>query len=134
MDLQLPSSQDEIDAIQSRRKRVAFERAKRAPFYAGRLDGIDPDRLDDPDEWAKIPIIDKEALREIPADAFEDRMVVCERREIAEYWRSGGATGVPIYPKSGSWRARAVSRRGPDGRFRGRFQHAGAARGGGSHG
>ena len=50
MDLQLPSSKDEIEAIQSRRKRVAFERAKRAPFYAGRLDGIDPDRLDDPDE------------------------------------------------------------------------------------
>lgn len=97
MDLQLPSSKDEIDAIQSRRKRVAFERAKQAPFYAGRLDGIDPDRLDDPDEWAKIPIVDKDALREIPADAFEDRMVVCDRREIAEYWRSGGATGVPIY-------------------------------------
>ena len=32
MDLQLPSSKDEIEAIQSRRKRVAFQRAKRAPF------------------------------------------------------------------------------------------------------
>ena len=97
MDLQLPSSKKEIEAIQNRRKRVAFERAKRAPFYAGKLDDIDPDRLDDPEEWAKIPIIDKETLREIPADSFEDLMVICGRQEIAEYWRSGGATGVPIY-------------------------------------
>ena len=97
MDLQLPSSKDEIEAIQSRRKRLAFERARRAPFYAGKLDRIDPDRLDDPGEWAKIPIIDKETLREFPADTFEDRLVICDRREIAEYWRSGGATGVPIY-------------------------------------
>ena len=35
-------------------------------------------------------------------------------------------------PKSGSWRARSPSLRGLDGGFRGRFQHAGAALGGGS--
>ena len=92
-DLHLPASRDEIAAIQNRRKRVAFERAMRAPFYAGKLDRIDPDRLDDPDEWARIPIIDKEMLRGIDGE----QLVICDRGEVAEYWRSGGATGVPLY-------------------------------------
>lgn len=53
MDLRWPASRAEIAVIQSERKRIAFERAKKAPFYQGRLDGIDPSRLDDPEIWAK---------------------------------------------------------------------------------
>ena len=56
MDLRWPASRAEIAVIQSERKRIAFERAKKAPFYKGRLDGIDPSRLDDAEVWAKIPL------------------------------------------------------------------------------
>src|SRR6266498_1881254 len=55
--LALPKSRAEIESIQSRRKRRAVEQARRAPFYAGKLDAIDLHRLDDPDEWRKIPIL-----------------------------------------------------------------------------
>lgn len=96
-DLQLPESRQEIAEIQRARKTIAVEKAKRAGFYRGKLDGIDTGRLDDPEEWAKIPIVDKEALREIGVDNFEDRFCIAPRGEIAEYWRSGGATGVPLY-------------------------------------
>ena len=52
-DLQLPASAAEIARIQSDRKRVALERARKAPYYAGRLDDIDASRLDDPEVWAR---------------------------------------------------------------------------------
>src|ERR1043165_1358639 len=56
--LALPTSRAEIAAIQAKRKRRAVAQARRAPFYAGKLDHIDLDRLDD-DAWRKIPILDK---------------------------------------------------------------------------
>ena len=67
--LALPTSRAEIGAIQSKRKRHAVAQAKRAPFYAGKLDHIDPDRLDDA-AWRKIPILDKEMLRGLSDNAF----------------------------------------------------------------
>ncbi len=98
---QLPASRDEIRAIQSRRKRAAFERAQRAGWYAGKLDGIDPDRLDDPEEWAKIPILDKDILRRWSHREFMDRLCIVDNTDIAEYWRSGGSTGKPVfYPRT----------------------------------
>ena len=75
--------------------------AKKAPFYAGKLDHVDPDNLDDPMEWAKVPLTDKEMLRDIGVENFNDQFLIAEPHEIAEYWRSGGATGVPLfYPRS----------------------------------
>ncbi len=44
----LPKSREEIRNIQSERKRLAFERAKKAKWYQGKLDGIDASKLDDP--------------------------------------------------------------------------------------
>ena len=96
-DLRLPKSRREIAEIQRARKPLAVENAKRAGYYRGRLDHIDTGRLDDPEEWAKIPIVDKEILRGIGVENFEDRFCIAPRGEIAEYWRSGGATGVPLY-------------------------------------
>jgi len=96
-DLQLPGSREEIADIQSARKKVALERAKQAKYYQRKLDGIDPDRLNEPEEWAKIPITDKETLREVGVENFEDQFCIVPQTEIAEYWRSGGATGVPLY-------------------------------------
>ena len=100
-DLKLPSSKAEIARIQSARKPIALAQAKKAAFYRGKLDHVRPGRLDDPAEWAKIPIIDKETLRRIPPERFMAEFCIAAPGEIAEYWRSGGATGVPLfYPRS----------------------------------
>lgn len=97
----LPASREEIRAIQSRGKRAAFERAKQSKWYGDRLDGIDPDKLDDPAEWAKIPILDKDILRQWTHDQFLDEICIADRAKITEYWRSGGSTGKPVfYPRT----------------------------------
>lgn len=97
----LPKSRQEIRTIQSERKKLAFQRAKRAPWYAGKLDGIDENKLDDPQVWQRIPIIDKEVLRRMSHAAFMEQLCIVKPEEIAEYWRSGGTTGVPLfYPRT----------------------------------
>jgi phenylacetate-CoA ligase len=98
---QLPASRDEIRATQSRLKRAAFERAKQAKWYRGRLDRINPDHLDEPEEWAKIPILDKETLRQWSHQEFMEQICIAPQTEIVEYWRSGGSTGQPVfYPRT----------------------------------
>jgi phenylacetate-CoA ligase len=97
----LPKSRQEIRAIQSERKKLAFQRAKQAPWYKGRLNGIDENKLDDPQVWRRIPIIDKEILRRMSHAEFMEKLCIVKPEEIAEYWRSGGATGVPLfYPRT----------------------------------
>ncbi|MGQ0653586.1 MAG: phenylacetate--CoA ligase family protein, partial [Betaproteobacteria bacterium] len=99
--LPLPASREEVRAGQRVRLRVAFERARRARWYAGRLDAIDAGRLDDADEWQKIPLLDKEALRGLTHADFMAQMCIAPREDIAEYWRSGGTTGRPLfYPRT----------------------------------
>ena len=97
----LPKTRAEIERIQSDRKRRAVVQARRAPFYAGELDRVNADRLDDPDEWRKIPILDKETLRKLEDREFYEKFCIAPDDGIAEYWRSGGATGTPLfYPRS----------------------------------
>lgn len=55
MDLQWPVSRAEIAKIQRHRKRLAVERAMQSRFYRGRLDGIDLERLDDPQVYPVSP-------------------------------------------------------------------------------
>ncbi len=99
--LPLPRSRAEIDAIQRARKRRAVEQARCAPFYAGKLDHVDPAKLDDPAEWRKIPILDKDMLRKLSDRDFYGAFCLEPADGIAEYWRSGGATGTPLfYPRS----------------------------------
>jgi phenylacetate-CoA ligase len=99
--LALPRSQAEIARIQSDRKRFVFERCRESKFHGKRLAGIDPAKLDDPAEWAKIPILDKDELRSIPAERFFDEFCLAPREDICELWRSGGSTGVPLfYPRT----------------------------------
>ena len=50
MTFHIPNSRDEIATIQSERKKIALQRARKAKFHQGRLDHIDEDRLDDPEE------------------------------------------------------------------------------------
>jgi phenylacetate-CoA ligase len=101
LDLQLPKSRKQILKIQSERKRIALRNAKKAPFYRGKLDHIREDRLDDPEEWTKIPVVDKDTLRQVATDQDANQFCIAKQEEIAEYWRSGGATGVPLfYPRT----------------------------------
>jgi phenylacetate-CoA ligase len=101
MVLPMPKSRAEIETMQRERKRVALETAKRAPYFKGKLDHVNPAKLDDPEEWGKIPVLDKEMLRAIPAERFYDEFCIAPKAEIAEYWRSGGATGRPLfYPRT----------------------------------
>src|SRR3984893_10734131 len=99
--LGLPRSSGEIEAIQSMRKRRAVEQARRAPFYAGKLDHVNLSKLDDPAEWRKIPILDKDMLRGLSDPEFYGAFCLTPEDGLAEYWRSGGATGTPLfYPRS----------------------------------
>jgi phenylacetate-CoA ligase len=101
MDSRWPSSRAQIAEIQSIRKRRAVGNAMRAPFFRDRLRSIDPDHLDDPVVWSKIPLLTKDQLREIPTEQFHDQFCCAPRRAVVEYWRSGGVTGRPLfYPRS----------------------------------
>ena len=101
MPLKLPSSRAEIRRIQAERKRFAVEQARRAPFWQTKLAHIDLERLEDPEEWRKIPILDKDMLRSLSDQQFYNEFCVPSAEGICEYWRSGGVTGQPLfYPRS----------------------------------
>ena len=62
---------------------------------------MDPARVNDPDEWRKIPILTKDELRTIAPERFFDDFCLAPRQDIAELWRSGGSTGTPLfYPRT----------------------------------
>ena len=99
--LAMPRSRAEIHAIQTERKRRAFELAKQTAWYKGKLDHIDPAKLDEPSEWEKIPILDKDTLRRFSHAEFLEQLSIAPPTQIAEYWRSGGSTGQPVfYPRT----------------------------------
>jgi phenylacetate-CoA ligase len=94
-------SRDEVRRVQSARKRVAVERAMQSPFHKKRLPSLNLERLDDPDEWRRIPILDKDMLRGLNDAQFYNEFCIAKHDGIAEYWRSGGVTGQPLfYPRS----------------------------------
>ncbi len=97
----LPRSRSQIRALQSERKKLAFDRAKLSPWYRDRLRGVKREWLDEPEEWSKIPILDKDTLRQWSHDEFMRQINVASPEEISEYWRSGGTTGKPVfYPRT----------------------------------
>jgi phenylacetate-CoA ligase len=99
--LTLPKSRAHIARIQSERKKKAFALAKTVPWYRDRLAGIDADALDDPNEWQRIPILDKDALRKLSHSELLEAFCAVPQDQIAEYWRSGGSTGQPVfYPRT----------------------------------
>jgi phenylacetate-CoA ligase len=103
MPLPLPKSRAEIDEIQRAGKVAAVENARRAPFWRGRLHHVDTGRLDDPEEWRKIPILDKDMLRGMGEREYQEGFCLPPTADdpVAEYWRSGGVTGAPLfYPRS----------------------------------
>ena len=96
MDLRWPASASHLEEIQRERKQVAVERALQSPFLKKR---IPKGRAQD--VWHKIPLLTKEELRQIPPERFHDEFCIQPRTKVVEYWRSGGATGRPLfYPRS----------------------------------
>jgi phenylacetate-CoA ligase len=96
MDLRWPGSVAELERTQRARKRVAVERARRSPFLKKRIPKGKAE-----DIWRKIPLLTKEELRQIPPERFHDEFCIQPRSKVVEYWRSGGATGRPLfYPRS----------------------------------
>ena len=99
--LPLPVSRDAIAQTRHKRLPIVIEEAQRAPFHRQRLSGIDTSRLDDPNEWRKIPILEKEDLRALTPTQFMRDYNIAPRSAIMEYWRSGGSTGQPLfYPRT----------------------------------
>jgi phenylacetate-CoA ligase len=97
----MPRSRSEIAATQAERKRIAFQRAMTIPWYRGKLDHIRAERLEDPAEWQKIPILDKDTLRQLDHAEFLRQFCCAPPTSIAEFWRSGGSTGKPVfYPRT----------------------------------
>lgn len=100
-DLQIPRDQSELSARQASGRQTAVKRALRSPFMAARLGDLTPEMTNDPSVWAEIPILDKEMLRAMTAETFYSDFCIAGRSEIAEYWRSGGSTGRPLfYPRT----------------------------------
>jgi phenylacetate-CoA ligase len=99
--LPLPESRSQIAHIQSERKKKAFALAKTVPWYRDKLAGVDANALDDPAEWQKIPILDKDTLRKFSHAELLEAFCAVPADQIAEYWRSGGSTGQPVfYPRT----------------------------------
>jgi phenylacetate-CoA ligase len=99
--LPIPKSRDEIRRVQSERKRVAVERALQSPFWKRRMPSLNLQKLDDPEVWRRIPILDKDTLRAMTDAQFYGEFCLSQHDGIAEYWRSGGVTGAPLfYPRS----------------------------------
>ena len=100
----LPASVSEIAAIQRAGKKRAVEQAKRAPYFKGKLDHVSLDKLDDPIEWGKLPILDKDMLRALSDTQFYNEFCLSARGgnvDVSEFWRSGGSTGRPLfYPRN----------------------------------
>jgi len=96
VDLRWPKSKAELEKTQRERKRVAIERARQSPFLRKRIPAGEAE-----DIWHRIPPLTKEELRQIPPERFHDEFCIQPRSAAVEYWRSGGATGRPLfYPRS----------------------------------
>ncbi len=101
MPLELPKSRAEVRRIQSERKRIAVGRALQAPFHRHRIPRVNLERLDDPQEWRKIPVLEKDSLRGMSDVEFYSDFCLTPQDGVCEYWRSGGVTGQPLfYPRS----------------------------------
>jgi phenylacetate-CoA ligase len=99
--LGLPGDEAEIRAIHSERKRLAVERARRSKLLAPRVSDVRLDRLVDPQEWEKIPLLTKDELRKLSTEQFYTEFCIAPISASRELWRSGGATGKPLfYPRS----------------------------------
>ena len=100
-DLRLPADAAALECVARQRRQAAVEQALRSPFMRARLGAVDVARITEPDRWARLPVLDKDMLRAMSPAAFYDDFCLGGRGAVAEYWRSGGSTGRPLfYPRT----------------------------------
>ncbi len=117
----LPESREHIARFRASGS-IALARARRAKYWTRASSTIStPDRLDDPEEWAKVPILDKEKLRETGWESFNKNFGTALRGEIAEF--AFKVPRGPLYHRAAGDPTRWSSRRAAAGtgrRARGR--------------
>ena len=84
-------SREEIDNLQVVRLKAVVERAKRSPFYAERLKGLDPESLSTPDDVRRLPLTTKQDLR----DNYPYGLLTCPTEDLVRLHASSGTTGTP---------------------------------------
>ena len=65
-------SRDRINTIKKDGRRRAVEQAMQSRFFAGKLDHINLDHVHEPEEWAKVPVLTKDELRQISPEDFQN--------------------------------------------------------------
>ncbi|MCX7561224.1 hypothetical protein OS190_16775 [Sulfitobacter sp. F26204] len=98
VDLGIPESVGGMQNVQTLGRINAVIKARKAPFYRGRLDHINVDHVSRPEEWAKIPILEMSAMKTMGQEAFLQAFCVSERKDIVEFWRSDD-TGL-LFPRT----------------------------------
>ena len=97
----IPASREEIFKLREERKKRALLNAGKSPFFAERIRSINVERLDEPQEWAKIPVLNKDELRGLSSEEFYQSFCIQHPAQACELWRSGGSTGRPLfYPRN----------------------------------
>lgn len=99
----LPGSREEVEAARQARVANALEHAWKSAFFARKLRDAGLERGDVPtrEEWLHIEPTTKEEIRTLSTEDYHANLVVASPNEIAVYWRSGGATGRPLfYPRA----------------------------------
>ncbi len=84
-------SREEIASLQTQRLQSTVERAKKSPFYAERLQGIDPASLKSPEAIRHLPLTTKDDLRQHYPFGFLTQPV----ENMVRLHASSGTTGSP---------------------------------------
>lgn len=90
-------------AVKHRLLQDALAKAWRAPWFARKLEAAGLRRGDEVREsaWSRLPLTTKDELRTLSTDEFYRDVVIAPRAGIADFWRSGGVTGKPLfYPRT----------------------------------
>jgi phenylacetate-CoA ligase len=103
LNIELPETQEEVEST----RRAGLERtvvnAWNAPFFRQKLEKVGLKEGDVPTEedWLAIEPTTKEEIRTLSTHEYFDNLVIAKPSDIEVYWRSGGATGRPLfYPRA----------------------------------
>lgn len=87
-------SQDQIAAAQVERLKATVSQARKAPFFARKLDeaGLTPESISCPEDIRRLPFTSKDDLRE----QYPDRLACVPRADFVRMHCSSGTTGSPV--------------------------------------
>jgi phenylacetate-CoA ligase len=83
---------ERLEALRLERMRATLARARTNPAYAARLGGAAPGDLRAPADWARLPFLTKDELRQ----AYPFGLACAPREAIRRLHMSSGTTGNPI--------------------------------------